>query len=385
MSDSNFEPTSRVVVTPSSSLWWPCTFYAHTRTVLCISGIAFWLFNPLRLFSDDCEPKRNCDATRDCSLQVDTRSCGHDVSLPFNGHLHFNDPICEAAKGAQNAGYKVAHDYCETQKAAEKFDCERVKTQQRVACEAGLDGPFSCRPDEVLTQLRTSKQNKLTDFEMLSGAASTPIKKLGGQLSWRETACQGSGTGQPYINSQRSTDGFCTVDVKLLSFSIQGQEKPPGDRYLRLEILPGGKASSICANRTISTLDTIRFGGPLKIDKHFPGERWLEVHVTDDFDFVPSANAPVPPSTLSQNPPAPPAPKTDEYAVQRGDCLAKIAEREYGRQVWPVIYRANRKQIKDPDLIYPGQVLTLPPRAKLVQQSSACREDTEAREGPWKL
>ena len=150
------------------------------------------------------------------------------ISLPFNGKIQVNDPFCEAVKGAQNVGYKVAHDYCEAQKALEKLDCERVKTQQRFACEAGLDGPFSCRPDEVLTQLRTEKQDKLTDFEMLSGALSTPLKKLGGQLSWRETACQGSGTAQPYVNSQRSTDDFCTVDVKLISFSILGQGEATG-------------------------------------------------------------------------------------------------------------------------------------------------------------
>jgi hypothetical protein len=262
---------------------------------LCISGVAFLLLRPIAIFADDCEPKRNCDATRDCTLQVDTRNCGHDVNWGLLGKHHFNDPICETAKATQNAGYKVAHDYCEAQKSLEKFDCERVKTQQRVACEAGLDGPFSCRPDEVLTQLRTSKQSKLTDFEMLSGTVSAPFKKLGGQLSWRETACQASGIGQPYLNSQRSTDDFCTIDVKLMKFSIQGQEKPPGDRYLRLEALPGGKASAICAQRTISTLDTISFGGPLKIDKHIPGERWLEAHVANEFDFVPPPNAPANP------------------------------------------------------------------------------------------
>lgn len=361
MSGLNFESTPRVVVTTCSrhtARGRGRRFYARKRALLCFLGIALWFVHPLPLFSDDCEPKRNCDATRDCSLQVDTRSCGHDTL-----GVHWNDPICETQKAAQNGGYKVAHDYCEGQKALEKLDCERVKTQQRVACEAGLDGPFSCRPDEVLTQLRTSKQSKLTDFEMFTGAGSTPLKNLGGQLSWRETACQGSGTGTPYINSQRSTDNFCTVDVKLISFSIHGQEKPPGDRYLRLEILPGGKASAICANRTLSTLDTIRFGGPLKIDKHLPGERWLEAHVTDDFDFVPPLNAAVAPGgpVPGGNSPPAPAPKAGTYAVQKGDNLSRIAEREYGTQAWPVIYRANRKQIKDPDLIYPGQVLTVPP------------------------
>jgi nucleoid-associated protein YgaU len=49
------------------------------------------------------------------------------------------------------------------------------------------------------------------------------------------------------------------------------------------------------------------------------------------------------------------------YTVIAGDSLSKIAKREYGdAQKWRQIYEANRDQIKDPDLIYPGQVLTIP-------------------------
>ena len=41
--------------------------------------------------------------------------------------------------------------------------------------------------------------------------------------------------------------------------------------------------------------------------------------------------------------------------------LSKIAQRIYGdANQWKRIYEANRDQIKDPDLIHPGQRLTLP-------------------------
>jgi len=50
--------------------------------------------------------------------------------------------------------------------------------------------------------------------------------------------------------------------------------------------------------------------------------------------------------------------------VQQGDSLSKIAKREYGdADKWHAIYEANRDKIKDPDKIYPGEVLTLPPNA----------------------
>jgi LysM repeat protein len=49
------------------------------------------------------------------------------------------------------------------------------------------------------------------------------------------------------------------------------------------------------------------------------------------------------------------------YAVRPGDTLSSIALRFYGsRARWPVIYQANRSMIKNPDAIFPGEVLTIP-------------------------
>lgn len=57
------------------------------------------------------------------------------------------------------------------------------------------------------------------------------------------------------------------------------------------------------------------------------------------------------------------APKEVNYTVVKGDYLWKIAKKDefYGNGfAWPVIYNANRDQIKDPDLIYPKQVFKIP-------------------------
>ena len=52
------------------------------------------------------------------------------------------------------------------------------------------------------------------------------------------------------------------------------------------------------------------------------------------------------------------------YTVVAGDSLSKIAKRELGdANKWNAIYEANRDKISNPDLIHPGQVLTLPPNA----------------------
>ena len=53
------------------------------------------------------------------------------------------------------------------------------------------------------------------------------------------------------------------------------------------------------------------------------------------------------------------APRT--YTVEAGDSLSKIAKREYGdASKWQRIYAANQNVISNPDLIHPGQVLTIP-------------------------
>ncbi len=53
------------------------------------------------------------------------------------------------------------------------------------------------------------------------------------------------------------------------------------------------------------------------------------------------------------------------------DCLWNIAKKStiYDNPfLWPKIYMANRDKIKDPDLIYPGWVLKIPPKAELTKE-----------------
>lgn len=57
-----------------------------------------------------------------------------------------------------------------------------------------------------------------------------------------------------------------------------------------------------------------------------------------------------------------PAPQATFYEVKSGDSLSKIAKAQYGDAMkYPVIFEANKPMLKDPDKIYPGQVLRIPP------------------------
>ncbi|MGF1510906.1 MAG: peptidoglycan-binding protein LysM [Myxococcota bacterium] len=57
-----------------------------------------------------------------------------------------------------------------------------------------------------------------------------------------------------------------------------------------------------------------------------------------------------------------PEPQAHFHTVVKGDTLSKIAKEVYGDAMkYPVIFEANKPMLKDPDLIYPGQVLRIPP------------------------
>jgi len=73
-----------------------------------------------------------------------------------------------------------------------------------------------------------------------------------------------------------------------------------------------------------------------------------------------------------------------EWTVVKGECLWKIAGYEsiYSDPFqWPLIYKANKAQIKDPDLIHPGQVFAIPRNVTEDDVASAIKE-AKNREWP---
>lgn len=112
--------------------------------------------------------------------------------------------------------------------------------------------------------------------------------------------------------------------------------------------------------------------------------------------------APPPEAAPAPEPQAEPAPepmmeqKTEEvmvveegvtsYTVVRGDSLWAISSYRviYGNPYqWPLIYKANADQIKDADLIYPGQVFSIP-RDMSASQIEAAIQHARTR-GAWSL
>jgi nucleoid-associated protein YgaU/ElaB/YqjD/DUF883 family membrane-anchored ribosome-binding protein len=84
--------------------------------------------------------------------------------------------------------------------------------------------------------------------------------------------------------------------------------------------------------------------------------RLSELHIT-----APAPPAPAGPQTFEQ---APLAESQNSVIIRRGDTLWQISRRVYGQGVrYTTIYLANEDQIKNPDLIEPGQIFGVPKEA----------------------
>ena len=77
---------------------------------------------------------------------------------------------------------------------------------------------------------------------------------------------------------------------------------------------------------------------------------------------------------------------TSSYEVVKGDNLWNISGKPsiYGNPYqWPLIYKANSDQIKDADLIYPGQNLTIDNNPSAADVSAAVQH--AKTRGSWSL
>jgi hypothetical protein len=81
-----------------------------------------------------------------------------------------------------------------------------------------------------------------------------------------------------------------------------------------------------------------------------------------------------------------PSVQPERYAVQRGDTLWGISGREqiyHNPFMWPLIYKANSQQIRDPDLIFPRQIFVIP-RNYAPEEAAAAIQRAQQR-GAWSL
>lgn len=98
---------------------------------------------------------------------------------------------------------------------------------------------------------------------------------------------------------------------------------------------------------------------------------------------APTFVAPTPPAPAALAAPAIHATSPHTYTVQAGDTLSKIARKIGGHTHWGELYAANRQTIgANPNMIHPGQVLTLPSAAVPIARGGAAATGVQAASRP---
>ncbi len=166
----------------------------------------------------DCTPTRDCTPSRNCDVSAshDTRDCGRCLYTqcptwrePFRQCKKcFNDPVCEAAKAAQNLIYQA--DY-----SAKKLDCERLKLQDKASCELEktVEKSFCETGKELLKRLaRTGKFANIN----LSYSGKTQLRACIKDFTF------GPDLGTLHSKLDISGGGNMEVDVKFVPLDIIG-------------------------------------------------------------------------------------------------------------------------------------------------------------------
>jgi nucleoid-associated protein YgaU len=84
-----------------------------------------------------------------------------------------------------------------------------------------------------------------------------------------------------------------------------------------------------------------------------PGDKKTDEEMPDFSDVKSGASSTAPAAEVYQT-----------YVVVSGDSLSKIAKRFYGSgNAWKQIFEANTDVLKDPNKIFPGQKLKIPPKS----------------------
>lgn len=147
------------------------------------------------------------------------------------------------------------------------------------------------------------------------------------------------------------------VSVETLDYDDKGQvavggrSKPGGAVQLYLDNVLVGRAHTDPEGRW-------RLSPDRPVD---PGIYQLRADQVNEAGKV-TARAELP-VQVSKTPPD--FPRDANIIVQPGNSLWRLARRTYGDGfLYTEIYQANREQIRDPDLIYPGQIFALPSKSK---------------------
>ncbi|MGC9519900.1 MAG: LysM peptidoglycan-binding domain-containing protein [Desulfuromonadaceae bacterium] len=206
----------------------------------------------------------------------------------------------------------------------------------------------------------------------VSGCSVTQVDGPSIPADTQESACRGCSLNLPERKISKPTESS-----PLSNASSDANEEQPD---------PGIKPDSAESQPTTETV----VGQPVTPaanSKSIHPEAISAVDNVSEGDIDSQAEVPtrkqagISPDEVTPHPSQPPA-DIRHYTVKVGENLYTIARQPFiyaDGKLWPLIYRANRDQIKDPRQIYPGQVLNIP---RDISDPDKEQARTRAKESP---
>lgn len=196
---------------------------------------------------------------------------------------------------------------------------------------------FPALPEEIKFNMKT----RFVSYDIMDlGEVKGPHGKELCGVSWNGTLPGTARGSQPWIVSGS------TRDPEQCKSILDGWRR--NGRRLRLMIT----GTSINIDVFLEKADFSYKEGFGDIEYSVSWIEAKEVIITSKAGAAPSAS-----NTTSR----PTAEQSKTYTVKKGDCLWHIAKAFYGNgSDYRTIYNANKDIIKNPNLIYPGQVLKIP-------------------------
>lgn len=209
---------------------------------------------------------------------------------------------------------------------------DRVEVSQThfTIAEVGTPRPVS-RPTNPVTAVRSAPAIEGTDNNIMRTEASAILSSLlGSSSNVTEPAIQPTPASEP-------AQEYTTRELQSLIAQVMADD---GGNSQNDVASADPQLDQDSINAVLTNIETVSYDTSLDASQNDP----TEIAILN-----------------GTNPPPIRVPKALIYKVRRGDSLARISYKYYGRiDDYVVIYRANRKTLKNPDDIIVGQKLIIP-------------------------
>jgi len=206
----------------------------------------------------------------------------------------------------------------------------------------------------------------------VSGCSVTHVDGTSISADTRESACPSCTRNSPEREITKSPESLPLPDA---SSETHGEEPSPGIKPDSTENRPATETVEVQPVTPAANDKSVHPEVIPAVDEVSGGE-------SDSQAEEPARKqAGISPEEVAPQPSQPPA-DIRHYTVKVGENLYTIARQPFiyaDGMLWPLIYRANRDQIKDPRQIYPGQVLNIP---RDISDPDKEQARTRAKESP---